>query len=214
MYTVGNGHSHAQDLGNAGSCTKSFSTLPFLFCSWATGSCKYARRNDFAYWLSGSVGQPMLPVSNAAIEPFISRCVVCEAPSVTIAVHSQDTAPADCPKGWESLWDGYSFMMVGGAGKTGAGQSLSSTGSCMESFRPKPFIECQGARGTCQFFPDKFSFWLTTIDKNRQFETMASQTLSEARGDSLTSRISRCKVCLREKKKKWTRGGSNTLGRR
>ena len=56
------------------------------------------------------------------------------------------------------------------AGKTGAGQPLSSTGSCLEQFRPQPFLECQGARGTCAFFSDKFSFWLTTVELTKEFE--------------------------------------------
>lgn len=90
-----------------------------------------------------------------------------------------------------------SIFQVAGAGKAGAGQSLSSSGSCLESFKPKPFIECQGARGTCHFFPDKYSFWLTTIDQSKQFETQQPQTLSKDKGDDLTSRVSRCRVCIR-----------------
>lgn len=40
------------------------------------------------------------------------RCVVCEAPSNVIAVHSQSLSIPDCPGGWSSLWIGYSFVMV------------------------------------------------------------------------------------------------------
>lgn len=176
---------------------KSFSTMPFLFCD-IFKSCKYASRNDFVYWLSGSVEQKMRPVSNTAISPFISRCAVCEVPNIHIAVHSQSTEKPTCPKGWDPLWRGYSFMMVAGAGKTGAGQSLSSAGSCLQEFRPKPFIECQGARGTCHFFSDKFSFWLTTIDETKMFTTQTPNTLVKGR-DDLKSRVSRCRVCIRNK---------------
>lgn len=203
MYTVGNGKSHSQDLGDPGSCIKSFSTMPFLFCD-RYDSCKYASRNDFVYWLAGDVSQPMMPVSNTAIEPFISRCVVCEAPSIHIAVHSQDAARPDCPIGWDPLWRGYSFMMVAGAGKTGAGQSLSSSGSCLQEFRPKPFIECQGARGTCHFFSDKYSFWLTTINPLSMFQTQQPTTLIKDKGHDLKSRVSRCRVCIRAKGRKST----------
>ena len=65
------------------------------------------------YWLSAFKG-PMLmsPISVSAVSPFISRCAVCEAPSVHMAVHSQDTSIPDCPVGWGSLWSGYSFLMV------------------------------------------------------------------------------------------------------
>lgn len=42
----------------------------------------------------------------------VSRCVVCEAPAMVIAVHSQTIQIPSCPPGWDSLWIGYSFMMV------------------------------------------------------------------------------------------------------
>ena len=37
---------------------------------------------------------------------------MCEAPSKTIAVHSQTTSIPDCPAGWTSMYIGYSFAMV------------------------------------------------------------------------------------------------------
>lgn len=40
------------------------------------------------------------------------RCSVCEITSNVIAVHSQTTLTPQCPQGWESLWTGYSFIMV------------------------------------------------------------------------------------------------------
>lgn len=40
------------------------------------------------------------------------RCVVCEAPSNVIAVHSQSLNVPECPDGWSGLWIGYSFVMV------------------------------------------------------------------------------------------------------
>lgn len=42
----------------------------------------------------------------------LTRCAVCEAPAVVIAVHSQTIQIPRCPQGWDSLWIGYSFMMV------------------------------------------------------------------------------------------------------
>ena len=83
------------------------------------------------------------------------------------------------------------------AGKTGAGQPLSSTGSCLEQFRPQPFLECQGARGTCAFFSDKFSFWLTTVEPAKEFEVPETKVLNSNKGDELTNQVSRCKVCQR-----------------
>lgn len=43
---------------------------------------------------------------------YVSRCSVCETPSKTIAVHSQNTTIPDCPVGWTSMNIGYSFAMV------------------------------------------------------------------------------------------------------
>jgi len=55
---------------------------------------------------------PMKPVENEAIDDFVSRCVVCSAPEPIIAVHSQDVSVPSCPVGFDSLWTGYSFLMV------------------------------------------------------------------------------------------------------
>ena len=63
------------------------------------------------------------------------------------------------------------------AGAEGGGQALSSSGSCLEDFRATPFIECNGARGTCHYFANKFSFWLATVDTNNMFSKPVSQTL-------------------------------------
>uniref|UniRef100_A0A915K0H9 Collagen IV NC1 domain-containing protein n=1 Tax=Romanomermis culicivorax TaxID=13658 RepID=A0A915K0H9_ROMCU len=122
------------------------------------------------------------------------RCVVCETTSNVIAVHSQTLLVPDCPNGWQSLWIGYSFAMHTAAGAEGGGQSLSSPGSCLEDFRATPFIECNGARGTCHYFANKFSFWLTTIDDSQMFRIPESQTL---KAGNLRERVSRCQVCYR-----------------
>lgn len=93
------------------------------------------------------------------------------------------------------MWIGYSFVMHTAAGAQGGGQSLSSAGSCLEDFRATPFIECNGARGTCHYFANKFSFWLTTIESEEQFRTPQPQTLKSG---NLRSRVSRCQVCQKE----------------
>lgn len=79
------------------------------------------------------------------------------------------------------------------AGNEGGGQSLSSPGSCLEDFRTTPFIECNGARGTCHYFANKHSFWLTSVDKSFHSEP-AAETL---KAGQLLSRISRCQVCMK-----------------
>lgn len=111
LYVQGHDTSHGQDLGSAGSCFKKFTTMPYLFCN-IFGKCQYASRNDYSYWLSTNLAVPMMPISASAVEPYIGRCVVCESPGPVIAVHSQSTSIPNCPTGWSSLWNGYSFLMV------------------------------------------------------------------------------------------------------
>uniref|UniRef100_A0A3B3X1W8 Collagen IV NC1 domain-containing protein n=1 Tax=Poecilia mexicana TaxID=48701 RepID=A0A3B3X1W8_9TELE len=192
LYLEGQEKAHNQDLGLAGSCLPRFSTMPFLYCN-PGDICYYASRNDKSYWLSTTAPLPMMPVEEKEIQPYISRCSVCEAPSVAIAVHSQDITIPQCPVGWRSLWIGYSFLMHTAAGNEGGGQSLSSPGSCLEDFRTTPFIECNGAKGTCHYFANKHSFWLTSIDQS--FHTQPSSETLKA--GQLLSRISRCQVCMK-----------------
>ena len=111
MYIEGNEKSHNQDLGAPGSCLGRFNTMPFLFCDF-NNVCNYASRNDKSYWLSTNAPLPLVPVADNEIEPYISKCSVCEAPSHVIAVHSQSSEIPDCPSGWSTLWVGYSFAMV------------------------------------------------------------------------------------------------------
>lgn len=144
-----------------------------------------------------------------------SRCVVCEAPTRVIAVHSQSDLIPDCPSGWENLWIGYSFLMVGtargwvgngpfrltpplpfqhtGSASEGGGQSLASPGSCLLEFRPTPFIECHGI-GRCNYYSNGYSYWLSTIDDRQQFQKPRPQTL---KAGMLETRISRCSVCMK-----------------
>jgi len=196
LYIEGNEKSHHQDLGMPGSCVTRFNTMPFMFCDF-NNVCNYASRNDKSYWLSTTAPIPMMPVDNSAIREYISRCAVCESQTNVIAVHSQDINIPRCPSGWEGMgWIGYSFAMHTGAGAEGGGQALSSPGSCLRDFRATPFIECNGARGTCHYFANKFSFWLATIDQDAQFTRPVSQTL---KAGSIRQRISRCQVCRKKR---------------
>lgn len=97
--------------GWAGSCIRRFNTMPFLFCG-TDNVCNYASRNDKSYWLSTNAPMPMMPVGETEIQDYISRCVVCDAPSNVMAVHSQTLVIPECPIGWQGLWIGYSFVMV------------------------------------------------------------------------------------------------------
>lgn len=195
LYLEGQERAHTQDLGHAGSCLKVFGTMPFASCS--TASCDYASRNDKSYWLSTTAPAPATPVSGPQIQRHVSRCVVCEAPSPAVAVHSQDTSIPACPNNWRSLWMGYSFLMHTGSGDEGGGQSLTSSGSCLKDFRWQPFIECQGPRGTCHYFASAYSFWLTHVGVAEQFSPAPPMsTLKEEREQR--QRTSRCNVCMKE----------------
>lgn len=55
----------------------------------------------------------MTPIPSPEVGRYISRCSVCEAPTRVIAVHSQSMTIPECPGGWEEIWVGYSFLMVG-----------------------------------------------------------------------------------------------------
>lgn len=192
LFVEGQEKAHNQDLGQPGSCLPRFSTIPFLYCS-PNEVCYYASRNDKSYWLSTSASIPMMPVADIQIQPYISRCSVCEAPSQAVAVHSQDLTIPSCPPGWRSLWIGYSFLMHTAAGAEGGGQSLVSPGSCLEDFRATPFIECNGAKGTCHYFANKYSFWLTTVNPSQEFIYSPAQETMKAGQER--SRVSRCQVC-------------------
>lgn len=97
--------------GAAGSCVRVFSTMPFSSCDM--NRCLYASRNDKSYWLSTMANVTREPVMGDSIRSLISRCVVCEAPSTPVAMHSQNSIEPECPSNWATLWTGYSFIMVG-----------------------------------------------------------------------------------------------------
>uniref|UniRef100_A0A4W5MMS1 Collagen IV NC1 domain-containing protein n=1 Tax=Hucho hucho TaxID=62062 RepID=A0A4W5MMS1_9TELE len=194
LYVQGNERAHGQDLGTAGSCLRRFSTMPFMFCN-INNVCNFASRNDYSYWLSTPTPMPMsmAPITGEGIKPYISRCAVCEAPAMVIAVHSQTIQIPTCPNFWEPLWIGYSFMMHTSAGAEGSGQALASPGSCLEEFRSAPFIECHG-RGTCNYYGNSYSFWLATVDQSEMFRKPQSETL---KAGNLRTRVSRCVVCMK-----------------
>lgn len=194
LYVQGNERAHGQDLGTAGSCLRRFSTMPFMFCN-INNVCNFASRNDYSYWLSTDRPMPenMAPFVGESIRPYVSKCSVCEAPAMVIALHSQTIRIPACPDSWETLWIGYSFMMHTSAGAEGSGQALASPGSCLEEFRSSPFIECHG-RGTCNFYSNSYSFWLATVETSEMFRKPQSETY---KAGSLRTRVSRCVVCMK-----------------
>uniref|UniRef100_A0A8B9ZHC0 Collagen IV NC1 domain-containing protein n=1 Tax=Anas platyrhynchos TaxID=8839 RepID=A0A8B9ZHC0_ANAPL len=189
LYVQGNERAHGQDLGTAGSCLRRFSTMPFMFCN-INNVCNFASRNDYSYWLSTPEPMPMSmePLTGQSIQPFISRCVVCEAPAMVIAVHSQTIQIPSCPPGWDSLWIGYSFMMVRIASHSRSDCYLFvSSSSCFRTFAMVVALVTTTA--------NSYSFWLATVEVSEMFSKPQSETLKA--GD-LRTRISRCQVCMKK----------------
>lgn len=217
LYVDGNDFAHSQDLGSPGSCVRRFSTQPVMSCG-PNNICNYASRNDKSFWLTTTTRSemPMEPVPAQKVSSYISRCVVCEAPSNVIALHSQNLGVPNCPYGWESLWVGYSFLMVSlylilfhlrlkliaslvllqytAAGNGGGGLALQSPGSCLQDFTTTPFIECNGGKGQCHFYETMTSFWLVTIEDREEFQRPAMATL---KAGNLLNKVSRCNVCIK-----------------
>uniref|UniRef100_A0A3P9HSM9 Collagen IV NC1 domain-containing protein n=1 Tax=Oryzias latipes TaxID=8090 RepID=A0A3P9HSM9_ORYLA len=193
LYLEGQEKAYTQDLGAAGSCVRVFSTMPFSSCDM--NRCLYASRNDKSYWLSTMANVTREPVMGDSIRSLISRCVVCEAPSTPVAMHSQNSIEPKCPSNWATLWTGYSFIMHTGAGDEGGGQSLTSSGSCLTEFKSLPFLECQGPRGTCHFFANIYSFWLTHQEGGASYTRRNSSTLIDPMQHK--NNISRCRVCMK-----------------
>lgn len=169
--------------------------MPSTFCG-VDQICRHANRNGKSYWLTTAEPMPTMAISAGNVSPYISKCNVCEAPANVIAVHSQTNDVPKCPSGYHSLWMGYSFLAHTSEGADGGGQDLMSSGSCLEDFRATPFIECTGARGTCQFFSNSLSFWMRTINTNQQFADPQLQALKGRL--SGRQQVSRCQVCLKE----------------
>jgi len=209
LHFTGDSRAHGQDLGAPGSCLQKFNTMPFVFCNF-NNFCNYASRNDYSYWLSTPEPMPMnmAPITGVELTRFVSRCSVCETPTQIISLHSQSMDIPDCPEGWQEMWVGFSFLMHTDSGAEGSGQSLVSPGSCLEDFRPAPFIECHG-HGRCNYYNTATSYWLATIDEDKQFIKPQAQTLKA--GD-LINRISRCTVCQRRYNFTFTINTNNSAG--
>jgi len=134
-----------------------------------------------------------MAIDSEDVEKYISKCSVCEAPSLVFATHSQTGDVPECPANYKSMWMGFSFLQHTSEGDGGGGQDLMSPGSCLEDFRATPFIECTGPRGTCQFFSNSLSFWMRTIASSQQF--VDPQGAAFKGRMSGRQNVSRCNVC-------------------
>ena len=113
-FTDGDGFGHGQDLGKPGSCVRRFNTIPFMMCRGRgeNARCHYSFRSEKTYWLSTNAAVDSEEIPTNENEDHISRCSVCEIDSAILTVHSQSDSIPDCPPTWQSVWTGYSFLMV------------------------------------------------------------------------------------------------------
>jgi integrin beta 8 len=195
LHTVGNQYHHGQDLGRVGSCVKRFNTMPSSHCN-RDSTCSRASRNGKSYWLTTSAAIPTMAIDVNQAEMYISKCAACEAPGTIFALHSQTMETPECPANYNALWLGYSFLQHTSDGNGGGGQDLMSPGSCLEDFRATPFIECTGARGTCQYFANSLSFWMRTIEPSNEFQDPQLQAFKGRLNGR--NQVSRCAVCTRD----------------
>ena len=208
LHTEDEGRAHVQDLGQAGSCLRTFDPMPFMFCG-ADEVCSFAHRTSQSYWLSSyietgqpeftadysGVPKPMMPLKGAEVSNYISRCAVCIARGPVMAFHSQsDTQPeCDTNQGWKELWTGYSFVMHS-IGSMGGGQPLASPGSCLPNYRPHPYMECN-ADGTCHIYSDKMSYWLLANPPYPVQDGAQHRPGSVIKPGNILNHVSRCVVC-------------------
>jgi integrin beta 8 len=137
-----------------------------------------------------------MPVDMAQSERYISRCVVCEAPSKLYAFHSQDLTFPKCPDGWTSMWPGNSFLLSTGYGSLGGGQQLASPGSCLSNFRSHMFIECT-AKGVCGFYEEHKHFWLRVMSSKMEDEMFGMVMPETEKIRQSSQRVAQCNVCMR-----------------
>lgn len=185
LIAMGGGDSSSAivDLGEPASCMENFRKVMFVECEG--NICDYHTGNDYTFWLS--IGNLSFSTASDAIAASrTSRCRVCSGSAKVFARHSQTTTKPSCPSGYTELWEGYSFAFAIGGGGYNGGSELSSSGSCLPSVYPTPFIECQ--LGNCRGrTPGDYSFWLSAYN-GPDVPATSSPALYR-------SRISRCAVC-------------------
>ena len=198
VYFESQGFALPQDLGSVGSCMETFQVMPFLQCG-RRNMCQHGQRTDKSFWLTTNDEddvKAMTPLKTEEdILPYISRCSVCSGSQYIMARHSYSNELPDCPSNWESLWEGYSYVMVTGGGGIGGGQDLGSPGSCMEEFFLPSFIECVG-RGMCSYYVNNLDYWLAA--RKDPIPGMFGMGRIYSGLDEIQSQgLSRCRVCAR-----------------
>lgn len=194
MGMQGDSYAHLQDLGTSGSCLIKFSAMPFMFCD-IMNTCHYATRNDYSYWLATNnpMKSDMGSWNAREIEPYVSRCIVCESATPLFAVHSQTMSIPECPEGYNPLWEGYSHFIASADGGHGGAQTLSSPGSCLQHHLGTPYFHCKSSQ-QCNFYPHFMSFYLAAMPENEDFNTQVREETLKPDAKR-RARMSRCRVC-------------------
>lgn len=198
VYFESQGYGLAQDLGGVGSCMEKFQVMPFLQCA-SRNVCRHGQRTDKSFWLTTNSQNDIKAMAPLKTEddiiPYISKCTVCQGTQYVLARHSYTNEVPQCPSGWESLWSGYSYLMVTGGGGVGGGQDLGSPGSCMEKFFLPSFIECVG-RGMCSYYVNNLDYWLAA-KKDPIPGMFGMGAIYNGLDDIQNEGLSRCAVCAK-----------------
>ena len=86
---------------------------------------------------------------------------MCETATRVITLHSQSSVLPDCPSGYQTEWDGYSYLGSSLTPFAHVTQSLGSSGSCLKKALEKPFIECDPEK--CSVPEHPTSAWLNAV---------------------------------------------------
>lgn len=120
-----------------------------------------------------------------------STAVVAEGWTNVIARHSFTATAPGCPSGWSNLWNGYSFAFGTGHQDGMFGVDPGSAGSCLEVFKPIPFLECgthSSADCDHETLNDVGGWFITTAQTGDPGAVTASYA-------ALSAMASRCSVC-------------------
>lgn len=181
-----NGQSAQVRLGKPESCMTHFQLGLSTSCS-ISGTCAESQRNDRSYWLVSNNSLGVEPLLEADMAEMVSRCVVCDVAGPVFAVHSQTIKIPACPSGWDSLWNGFSYLSSTTQDREGGHQILTESGSCLREVRKPMFVECNPMKGSCNVFEGQTDSWIrATVPAGVQ----TGQTLDG-------QHISRCNVCVK-----------------
>lgn len=138
----------------------------------------------------GTAGGPGRKIALFDDVTVVGNLVAGNIPAATTVItqHSLTATAPGCPTGWTKLWDGYSFKGAWLSSGYSSPQDLGGPGSCLEEFRPIPFIECR-THVHCDFFTDDdYSTWLAV-------SSIASTNPGDKTAADILSSVSRCSVC-------------------